>query len=202
MNKLIVLIAIVFGLVLAGCQTAKAQNLTKTEAEYKYFFAATCTNSSSQANAELAKVAQGTRYASIFNRVSQELAKLCAESPQSVQAKNEWLKRHEKIVLWADNSAFIPFTRNSSLEKEVEAVRIVSCSKEIQAAMKEMAQLGIAQDPSRAKRIKRRYAKAVQKQKKACENTPGAQKFLFAIEGFWTNQMRSLNRAVKSALGI
>ena len=172
MNKVIALIAIVFGLVLAGCQTAKAQNLTKTEGEYKYIFAHTCTRSLSQASAELAKAAQGTRYASIFNRVSQELAKLCAESPQNAQAKNEWLKREEKIVLWADNNAFIPFTRNSSLEKEAQAVRIMSCNKGVQAMMKEIAQLGIAQDPSRAKRIKRRYAKAMQKQKKACENTP------------------------------
>jgi len=202
MNKLIVLIAIVFGLVLAGCQTAKAQNLTKTEAEYKYIFAHTCTRSLSQANAELAKAAQGTRYASIFNRVSQGLARICAESPQSVQAKNEWLKREEKVVLWADNNAFIPFTRNSSLEKEAQAVRIMSCRKEVKTMMQEVAQLGIDQDPSRAKRIKRRYAKAMQKQKKACENTPNAQKFLFAIESFWTRQMRSLNRAVKSALGI
>ena len=41
MNKLMALIAIVFGLVLAGCQTAKAQNLTKTEAEYSILVCAT-----------------------------------------------------------------------------------------------------------------------------------------------------------------
>jgi len=90
MNKIIVLIAIVFDLVLAACQTTKAQNLsakTKTEGEYRFRFAFNCVRPMSQFAAEFAEIAQGTRYASKFKHFSQEYAKMCAESPQIVQEK-------------------------------------------------------------------------------------------------------------------
>ena len=97
MNKLIVLIVIVLGIVLAACQTTKAQNLTKTEGEYRLRFAFSCIRPMSQFFTEFAEIAQGTRYASKFKYFSQELAKICAESPQNMQEKEQWIKRKKLL---------------------------------------------------------------------------------------------------------
>jgi len=200
MNKLIVLIAIVFGLVLAACQTTKAQKLTKTEGEYRLWFAVNCIRPWSQFSTEFAEIAQGTRYASKFKHFSQEWAKICAESPQSVQEKEQWLKRESTLAKRGDNTSFNPFLESASPEKRAEVWRIVSCRKGVKTMMQEIAQLGIDQDPSRAKRIKRLYAKAVRDQKTLCENTFSIRRFLAKSNALYANRITPLIRAVESRL--
>ena len=51
--------------------------------------------------------------------------------------------------------------------------------------MQEVAQLGIDQDPSRAKRIKRLYAKAMRDQKKHVKTPPTRRDSWLQAE-FWT----------------
>ncbi len=224
MNKVTALIAIVFGLVLAACQTdtdlkpelavsadeksaltikpVEGAQLTQTEAEYRYIFAQTCIRPWSQFNAEFAKIAQGTRYASRFKDASQEYAKLCAERPQNAQSKNEWVKREKNIAQRTDRSSFNPFLRNTSIRKISEVARINHCSKEIPVSMKEVAQLGVNQDPSRAKRINRLYENMVRDQKKVCKDTSNGLRFERSNYNFWRNRTIPFTNAVKDAIGI
>ena len=146
--------------------------LTQTEARYRYRFATNCSMRPwSQFNAEFAKIAQGTRYAPKFKSASQEFAKLCAEQPQNAQAKNEWTKRTKKFAQRTDKSSFHPFLRNASLKQRNGVSRITNCRKEIQVWMKEVAQLGVNQNPNRAKRINQLYENMVRDQKR-CVKTP------------------------------
>ncbi len=224
MNKVMALIAIVFGLVLAACQTdtdlkpelavsadeksaltikpVEGAQLTQTEAEYRYRFARICIRPWSQFNAEFAKIAQGTRYASRFKDASQEYAKLCAERPQNAQAKNEWNKRTEKLSQRTTKNSFSPFLRNASIRKISEVSRINSCSKEIRVWMKEVAQLGANQNPSHAVRINRLYENMVRDQKKVCKDTSSGRRFERATYNLWKNRSEPLIRAVTNAIGI
>lgn len=142
MNKVVAVIAIVFGLVLAACQTdtdlkpelavnadeknaltikpVEGTQLTQTEAEYRFPFAWGCIRPWHQFETEFAKIAQGTQYASGFKHSSQENAKMCAESPQSAKAKEEWLERERNLAQWGDNKIFLPFLKKSSSEKRAE----------------------------------------------------------------------------------
>ncbi len=176
--------------------------LTQTEAEYRYRFAWICIRTWSQAYTEFAKVAQGTRYASNLKHTSQEYAKLCAESPQNAQAKNEWSKRTQKFAQRMDRSSFSPFLRNASIRKISEVARINSCSKEIRVWMKEIAQLGANQNPSHAVRINRLYENMVRDQKKVCKDTSNGQRFERAAYNLWKNRTVPLVRAAKDAIGI
>ena len=111
-------------------------------------------------------------------------------------------QKEKTLTKRADNTSFNPFLKSASPEKQAEVMRIVSCRKEVEAMIQEIAQIGIAQDPSRTKRIKRLYAKAVRDQKKICENTYSARKFLAKSNALWANRINPLKRTVKSALGI
>lgn len=202
MNKVVAVIAIVLGIVLAACQTTKAQNLTKTEGEYRIYFALYCIRPWSQFSAEFAEIAQGTRYASKFKHFSQEWAKICAESPQSVQEKEQWLEREETLAKRGGNASLNPFLKSASLEKRAEMWQVMSCRKELQTAMQEIAQLGANQNPSHAKRINRLYENMVRDQKRMCKNTSNTQRFLRTSDAFWANRITPLVRTVQSAIGI
>ncbi len=222
MNKVMAsIVSIALAIFLAGCDTtvpyselsAEEKNaltikpvegvrLTRTEGEYRYWFAWGCARPWSQFETEFAKIAQGTQYASKFKHSSQENAKVCAESPQSAKAKDEWVKKVREFAQRLDEETLFPFLRSTSSEKRAEVGRVANCRKELQVAMQEMAQLGVNQNPSRAKRINRLYDSMVRDQKRMCENTSNTQRFLRASDAFWANRITPLRRAVEGALGI
>ncbi len=223
MNKLMAsIVASILTIFLVGCNEAEVPyqelsaeeksaltikpvegaQLTQTELRYRLLFAFNCVRPQSQIYAEFTKIDQGTRYASNLKHTSQEFAKLCAERPQNAQAKNEWGKTMHKLYLKSLEGFAKHVWKNASSKKRSEIWQITICNNRIPVWMKEIAQLGTNQNPSRAVRINRLYDNAVRDQKKVCKDTSNTQRFLRASDAFWENRMKPLMDAARNARNI